>query len=84
LTNLAQDSGIEVEVPCYTSYNLMITTPIDTPADSRAFALGDITLTRTAMTPTQPQVYIAAGDDLRFYYLIAPPTCFGLFAQSSV
>jgi hypothetical protein len=84
LTNLAQDSGIEVEVPCYTRYNTMITTPVDAiMADGKSFSLGDLTRTHTATTPTIPQLFNAAGDDLRFYYLIAPPTCFGLFVSST-
>ncbi len=78
-TNLAQDSGIEVEVPCYINTNLAIsptlTGIVTQPKYTRS---GFLSMTQTAATPIQPKyTYTAAGDDFQMYYLIAPPTVRG-------
>jgi hypothetical protein len=78
ITNLAQDSGLEVEVPCYTPYNLLVS-PSPVAAVTQNFvASGRLNMDQTVDEFLAPVgSFIAAGDDLRFFYMIPPPTVRG-------
>lgn len=74
-TNLAQNSALDVEVPCYTLYNFLLATPtvnseIGSPTSAgivRAY-VGNSSNSRVV------DIYQAAGDDFRPFYLIPPPS----------
>lgn len=83
VTNTAQDCGVEVEVPCYTRYNLLISPPLVSLLDSEAYYSGTLIMNQSADPQLVPDAYVAAGDDFRFYYLVSPPTCFGSFFSST-
>lgn len=77
ITTLAQDNCLEVEIPYYTPYDLLLTRPDSdavagfylNPTSNGAFAV----LHNSASTAAFFKVMVAAGDDFRYGYLRAPP-----------
>lgn len=87
-TNLCQDNALEIEVPFYSKYNMLLTRDIDTyynqPTYKEYSNNGDLftTLANFKETPVQENcdIYTSAGEDFRFIYLRPPSidTSFGL------
>lgn len=77
--NLAQNNAMEIDVPCYTSFNLLLlheAQGIGTVSD-RIYDAGSIRATFASLPDqTVVDVYQAAGDDFRPFYLITPPADF--------
>lgn len=74
-TNLAQDNALEVEIPYYSKFNMLINRQGAVPG---AYYLnGSVNIlcydTLDASTPTLIEAYTAAGEDFRFIYLRPPP-----------
>lgn len=76
-TNLDQNNALEVDVPCYTPFNLLVgkyltvSNQIDLlPTCGRI--KWDLELSNS--TPINLDIYQAAGDDFRPFYLISPPS----------
>lgn len=77
LTTLAQDNCLEVEIPYYSPYDLLLTKPDSdnnggfflNPTSNGSFAI----LFASPSTAAFFRVMIAAGDDFRYGYLRAPP-----------
>jgi len=83
ITNLAQDSGIEFETPCYVPWNVLVVPDFLSVTESSYQRSGYLTLAQSAGTPLVAKAsYMAAGDDLQFFYMIAPPTCLGPLYQA--
>lgn len=77
-TNLAQNNSLDVELPCYTNYNLLLLQPSVT-GDSPFIESG--VLATNIVTSEESDTYVldtyqAAGDDFRPFYLISPPSDF--------
>lgn len=79
-TNLSQDNCVEVEVPYYSKFNMLINR-LDNPdlEIARAYSSnGNMNIfcydTADEQTDTIIESYIAAGEDFRFIYLRPPPT----------
>jgi len=81
-TQLSQDCALEVEIPYYSKFNMLLTsasvasTTIPTLFDISANGqLGLVLFTEVAEASTifSVDVYIAAGDDFRLIYARAPP-----------
>ena len=71
-TNLAQNNALEVEFPCYTPYNLLLSEETrvgHSPVDE----VGLLSVLLTGTTNVSIDFYQAAGDDYRPFYLISPP-----------
>lgn len=79
-TQLSQDNAVEIEIPFYSKYSLLITV-INEFTSALIPALGDLVnngFLSLFCTATEPQdlsidVYTAAGDDFRFIYPRPPP-----------
>lgn len=83
-TNLAQDNSIEIEVPFYTPYNmLLVRYPSEPdltsfPLDSGSLLVSYINF--NDLTSINASVYVAAGEDFRLGFLRPPP----LYNNSSI
>lgn len=85
-TDLSQNTSLEIEVPYYSIYNFLLTYPTSTEASGTIpyldnhnypYVNGVLNLvTKTSTTNITPNVYIAAGEDFRYFYLRSPPTDF--------
>lgn len=88
-TDLAQNNALEFEVPFYSPYNFLLTSPSSTPADFvpttrdnpdyynyASFPVVDGVLS-TFSVPANSRIYIAAGEDFRYFYLRSPPPLYG-------
>lgn len=83
-TDLAQNTTLEIEVPYYSHYNFLLTSPT-TPSTGTDPYLNDleypyingVLLVRNLNTPTGEtptcRVYSAVGEDFKFFYLRSPP-----------
>lgn len=78
-TNLSQDNALEVEVPYYSKFN-MILDPALEAGDPSNTTNGQLIISlqdsSTSGNPTTipVDVYVAVGEDFRFIYLVPPPT----------
>lgn len=77
-TNLSQNNSLDVELPCYTNYNLLLLQSVqNTPnAPFIEAGLAQVNFDVPAETQYTLDVYQAAGDDFRPFYLISPPADF--------
>lgn len=84
-TDLAQNTSLEIEVPFYSIYNFLLTQPTSTETSGTSSYLSDhnypyingmLNLVTAPLIDTeiQPTVYVAAGEDFRYFYLRSPPT----------
>jgi hypothetical protein len=72
-TNTAQDTALEFELPPYTPFNFALLDPF---GFSPTVNMG--TFIVNSDVPSIPcDLYQAAGDDFRAFYMVAPPTCYG-------
>jgi len=81
-TNLSQDNAIEIEVPYYSKYNMLLTRSVVDRYRDKTYAEytnngelflvhgndRDLTTERTEVA----DIYVAAGEDFRFIYLRPP------------
>lgn len=75
-TNLSQDNALELEIPFYSKYNVLLTRSLasgDTALDING-ELYPVAYSDSASIAVTTDLYIAAGEDFRFIYLRAPPT----------
>lgn len=81
-TNLAQQSAIEIEIPYYSLYNMLLTRPDSNETTGTNFrelplynGLLELRFQSEATSDNSISItmYLAAGDDFRFLYLRAPP-----------
>lgn len=79
-TNLAQNNSLDVELPCYTPFNLLLLRqPTQLAANSPYSECGKaVIFLRGTGDGVQIALdtYQAAGDDFRPFYLISPPADF--------
>nr|QKN88970.1 MAG: structural polyprotein [Picornavirales sp.]QKN88976.1 MAG: structural polyprotein [Picornavirales sp.]QKN88978.1 MAG: structural polyprotein [Picornavirales sp.] len=75
-TNVSQNNSLDVELPCYTNYNLLLLQPAsgDTPFIDAGVLAANIKCPDDATYVLD--TYQAAGDDFRPFYLISPPADF--------
>lgn len=78
-TNLCQDNALEIEVPYYSKYNMLLTRDIDAyynqPTYREYSNNGDLFTVLTNLkeeTSEVADVYVSAGEDFRFIYLRPP------------
>lgn len=83
-TNCSQDNALEIEIPFYTPFNMLVMrNPSDTNSGLVNFPnnAGYIVLTAGTQPgsdttdPLKVEMYIAAGEDFRFIYM-RPPPCY--------
>lgn len=75
-TNLAQSNSLEVEVPFYTHYNMLLTYKPLCNNVTPLHMFSGVYMLDTDGTAEEVQyvLYKAAGEDFRLHYLRAPPT----------
>lgn len=78
-TNLAQDNALEIEVPYYSKYNMLLTRDIDTYYNQPTFAeysnngnLFTVLCNTLEKASEFADIYVSAGEDFRFIYLRPP------------
>nr|QCH40773.1 structural polyprotein 2 [Picornavirales sp.] len=76
-TNLDQNNALEVDIPCYTPYNLLCL-PTFNGVRSLPHSAGRVfyQLEVASSETVTFDIYQAGGDDFRPFYLIAPPSDF--------
>lgn len=76
-TNLSQNNSLDIELPCYTNYNLLLLREVINNVgpfiEAGAFAC---TFQTNDNFEYVFDIYQAAGDDFRPFYLISPPSDF--------
>lgn len=76
-TNLSQNNSLDVELPCYTNYNLLLLQPASGASPFIEAGIMAVTVDGVGDdTQYNLDVYQAAGDDFRPFYLISPPADF--------
>nr|WPR18085.1 MAG: capsid protein [Chemarfal virus 139] len=75
-TNLSQNNSLDVELPCYTNYNLLLLQPASGDSPFIEAGLMAINIEIPDDVQCALDVYQAAGDDFRPFYLISPPADF--------
>lgn len=74
-TNLSQDNTLELEVPYYSKFNMLLTRVGAAPG--AYYRNGSVNIlaydAAEASTPTLIESYVAAGEDFRYVYLRPPP-----------
>lgn len=81
-TNLSQDNAIEIDVPYYSKYNMLLTRQIavngspevEYSENGNLFVTSSTSQTLTAADAVNFDMYLAVGEDFRFIYLRPPPT----------
>nr|AUH27286.1 coat protein [Maize-associated picornavirus] len=82
-TDLSQNTTLEIEVPFYSIYNFLLTYPTSTEAAGATpylanhnypYINGMLNMVTTSDISITPTIYIAAGEDFRYFYLRSPPT----------
>lgn len=82
-TDLSQNTSLEIEVPYYSIYNFLLTHPTSTETSGISpyldnlnypYLNGFLAMCVNNDTQITPQVYVAAGEDFRFFYLRSPPS----------
>jgi hypothetical protein len=82
-TDLSQNTSLEIEVPYYSIYNFLLTHPTAVKVSevmpyldnlNYPYFNGQLALAINSDTKVTSQVYIAAGEDFKFFYLRSPPT----------
>jgi hypothetical protein len=85
-TDLAQNTTLEIEVPFYSIYNFLLTHPTATETSGSSPYLdnhnypyldGHLVIAASDNTPVSPRIYVAAGEDFRYFYLRSPPSLIG-------
>lgn len=77
-TNLAQDNSLEIEIPYYSKFNMLLDSAIiigDPYSSSNGSLIVSLQDSSSSVTPTTVpvDVFIAVGEDFRFIYLVPPP-----------
>lgn len=81
-TDLSQNTTLEIEVPFYSPFNFLLTQPTARTAAGGVPYLynyrypyynGFLQFRTTSDTVNQYRVYIAAGEDFKYFYLRSPP-----------
>ena len=76
-TNLSQDNALEIEVPYYSKFNMLLTRVGTAPGNY--YRNGSVNILsydaaeNPTPTPTLIESFVAAGEDFRFVYLRPPP-----------
>lgn len=95
-TDLSQNTSLEFEVPYYSPFNFLLTSPsVGTGAAHTSYldtafypyTNGTIITRVLGATPTDVSVraYVAAGEDFRFFYLRSPPPVYnGLLPTTTI
>lgn len=85
-TDLSQNTTLEIEVPFYSIYNFLLTHPTSTGASGASPYLanhnypyldGYLAMVISSDTQITPKIYVAAGEDFRYFYLRSPPSLAG-------
>nr|ULF99682.1 MAG: putative coat protein [Picornavirales sp.] len=81
-TDLSQNTTLEVEIPYYSPFNFLLTQPTAVIAGGTSAFLnvyrypyynGFLQFRTTSDTVNSYRVYIAAGEDFKYFYLRSPP-----------
>nr|AWK77844.1 nonstructural polyprotein [Darwin bee virus 8] len=75
-TNLAQNSALEVEFPCYVPYSFVLAQGAYVGGTVAPAEIGECVLNSNVASDDTTAIlttYMAAGDDYRPFYLIPPP-----------
>lgn len=84
LTTVCQDTSIEVEVPYYSKFNMLVLNG-DSFGSGQYNNNGRLVISQTGFEATDQEVYdlwVAAGEDFRLHYLRPPPIDRGTMSTS--